>query len=106
MIENFMVCSTLGDMSYFSYTKKNKNSKKLKVEQFSLFWVKSFRGTHECENQKTNSAFVIYWRAFTENIHNSRKVFFPKKTSQTGFVEFELRNYRSYSQTPKCDMQK
>ena len=37
--ENFMVCSTSGDMSYFSYTKK-KEFQKLKVQQFSLLLAK------------------------------------------------------------------
>ena len=32
----------------------------LKVQKFSWFWVRSFRCTHECEHQKTNSAFVVY----------------------------------------------
>ena len=98
---NFMVCSTLVDMSYLSYTKKK--FQEVKVQKFSLFWAKSFRTTHEYENQKTNSAFVIYWRTFTENINNSRKEF-SQKTSQPGTCKFRVEEfYRSYSRPPNCD---
>ena len=95
------VCSTLGDMSCFSDTKK-KEFQELKVQQFSLFWVRSLRSTHERENQKTNSAFVIYCRAFTGNINNSKKCFLGKHHNLE-YSEFELRNYKSYSRPPSCD---
>ena len=32
-----------------------KKIQKLKVQQIYLFWLRSFRSTHKCKNQKTNS---------------------------------------------------
>ena len=44
--------------------------------------------------------FVIYFRAFTDNSNNSRVGVFLGKHHNVEFVEFELRNYRSYCQRP------
>ena len=56
--DDFMVCTTFGDISYFSYTKKTKNSKGCKSTtiQFIFNILETCRGIHECENQKLNSA--------------------------------------------------
>ena len=59
-------------------------------------------------SQKKNSAFVIYGRAFIENINNNRKLLcFLGKHHNLEFLEFELRDYKSYSRSPsyvKCEM--
>ena len=55
-------------------------------------------------SQKKNSAFVIYGRAFIENINNNRKLLcFLGKHHNLEFLEFELRDYKSYSRSPSYD---
>ena len=56
--ENFMLFSTLGDISFISYTKKITNSKKYKstTNQFILSILEASRSTYKCKNQKLDLA--------------------------------------------------
>ena len=56
--ENFMLFSTLGDISFISYTQKITNSKKYKstTNQFILSILEASRSTHKCKNQKLDLA--------------------------------------------------
>ena len=50
--DNFMVCSTLGDMSHLTI-QKILTAKSTTIQFISS--KRSFRSTYECENQKKNS---------------------------------------------------
>ena len=88
--ENFMVYSTLGDMSYFSYTKNIKISR-AKSTTIRFILCKKLQKYLWMWKSKDKCSIYDIIRAFTENINNSRKVF--GKHHNLEFAEFELRRF-------------
>ena len=79
--ENFLARRTLGDMSCFSYKKLRIPKAKSAASQYILskkLQMYSWMWKSKDKFSIIKKRFVIYFRAFTENIINSRKLFFSK----------------------------
>lgn len=57
-----MICSTFGDISCFNYTKKLRIQMLQKLQKYNnsvnMNILEAWTGTHDCENQKLNSALA------------------------------------------------